>query len=791
MSLISSSIPSLVNGVSQQVETQRSTSQSSEQINFISSIAHGLKRRPPTRHIARLTDDDWAGAALHVINRDTSERYVVAITDGDLRVFDIDGDEKTVSFPSGKAYLTAASPSADFRAVTVADVSFILNKTVTAAMSSATSPTRPAEGLIHVRLGNYGRTYRISIDGVERALYTTPDGSAASHSSQIDTSFIAQQLETDLIAANIPGISITRLQNAIHIVKSSGDFAVAVEDGFNGEAMKVAKGQLQRFSDLPEVGPDGFHLEIIGDQTTAFDNYYVAFDKTAAESSDGVWRETVAQGVITDIDPATMPHVLRREADGSFTFEPASWTSRGVGDDDSAPAPSFVGRKINDVFFFRNRLGLLADESVILSRAGDFFNFWPKSTTAQLDSDPIDIAGAHNQVSILQHATPFNRSLLLFSDQTQFVMNAGDLLTPATASLQVASSFSGSLRAKPVLAGKRIFFGVERGGSAGVREFFVDDLGENADAADITAHTPTYVPEGITSLVASDRQNMLLILSEKTRNVVYVYKYYWDRDQKLQSAWSQWRFAAGDAVLSAAFIDAKVLLVVARGDGAFLEEIDLDDGAAEPGLDVLFHADRRVTEADCSVATIATDGGVVTRLTLPFAETEPLWVLTAADDAPGAGPPGRALNHTRPSATEVEISGDVSSSKLVIGRRYLSRYVFSPFYAREFVANASSALGEGRLQILYLTMFFEKAGAFRIKVTPRAEDVFTYEFSGRVAGAGANKLGVPAVESGKFKAPIYAENTAVEIALEADGASPVSFVSAEWEARLSLRSRRR
>lgn len=46
-----------------------------------------------------------------------------------------------------------------------------------------------------------------------------------------------------------------------------------------------------------------------------------------------------------------MPYILRREADGTFTCTTADWNERKTGDEDSNPTPSFVGNKINDIFF--------------------------------------------------------------------------------------------------------------------------------------------------------------------------------------------------------------------------------------------------------------------------------------------------------------------------------------------------------------------------------------------------------------------------------------------------------
>ena len=132
MGLISSSIPNFVNGISQQPFTLRLVSQGEMQENGFSTVSQGLKKRPPTKHIAKISDPPLSGegAFVHIINRDEVERYIVAILKGDLKVFDMAGNEQVVNFPNGKDYLSAALPQSQFRATSVADYTFILNRTV-------------------------------------------------------------------------------------------------------------------------------------------------------------------------------------------------------------------------------------------------------------------------------------------------------------------------------------------------------------------------------------------------------------------------------------------------------------------------------------------------------------------------------------------------------------------------------------------------------------------------------------------------------------------------------------
>jgi len=97
--------------------------------------------------------------------------------------------------------------------------------------------------------------------------------------------------------------------------------------------------------------------------------------------------------------------------------------ARRVGDLTTNPNPSFVGRQIRDVFFYRNRLCLTVDENVTMSRVGDFGNFYRLTVTALLPDETIDIATSETQVTPLNFAVPMGGELMVFSDEVQFRIN--------------------------------------------------------------------------------------------------------------------------------------------------------------------------------------------------------------------------------------------------------------------------------------------------------------------------------------------------------------------------------
>ena len=112
--------------MSQQPEILRLENQATAQENGFSGVVEGLKKRPPTKHIAKISSSSLSNAFIHTINRDTSERYIVVITNGSVAVYDINGVSKTVvNQTNATNYLTSTNPRGEFKALTVNDYTYL------------------------------------------------------------------------------------------------------------------------------------------------------------------------------------------------------------------------------------------------------------------------------------------------------------------------------------------------------------------------------------------------------------------------------------------------------------------------------------------------------------------------------------------------------------------------------------------------------------------------------------------------------------------------------------------
>jgi len=524
------------------------------------------------------------------------------------------------------------------------------------------------------------------------------------------------------------------------------------------------KGSVQQFIDLPDDAANGDIYEVAGDENNNFDNYFVKYNGT-------VWRECPKPGEQYKLDPATMPHALIANADGTFTFKQLDWDPRYVGDSQSAALPSFVGKYISDVFFHRNRLGFLADENVIFSRAGEFFSFFPETVTTIVDSDPVDVSVSHNKVAVLKHALSYNTSLMLFADQAQFQLTAKDALTPKTAAINVTTEYLVDNRAKPVSAGTSLYFAVEKGNSTNLKEYEVQPLTYNNEAADVTSHCPNYVPKNIYKLASSELENTVIALSTEVKNELYVYRYYWGSpDEKVQSSWSKFVFNATTTILNADFIDNTLYLVIKRVDGTYLEKMDFSYGKTEDNLPFLVHLDSKY-----KVMGVYNSDTLETTWTVPYETSGANWMVALPETFIGAQ--GGAINVSATGSNTVMAPGDWTTDEVYVGRKYDFKYQLSPIYYKD---SQKLSVAHYKLNLKNFHLYYDNSGYFKVNVNLSGTD---YEYTlAPTLGDPITVIGSVVISRGNFRFPIFGDGEKTPITITSDNILPMSIQGAEYEA---------
>ena len=880
MPLISSSIPNLINGVSQQPAALRLASQCEQMVNCMPSPVEGLKKRPPAQHLAKL----FAGSAgagrpfTTIVDRDGTIQYLVLILDNDIKVFGLDGSVKTVAKPDGTSYLDiTGEPSAVFRVASVADYTFIVNREKTAAMAATTSPTWGTKSMVFVKSAEYATTYSITVNSTTVTYKTLPAGGkrlSASYSrasntvtvtavahglstgNQVDMSFssgggtagtytitvtgadtftytdtvggttsgnctvvyqpsyspstveIASALRDLLATALGAGWTITASDYVVRIVKDNGtDYTLGSTDTKTGTATVPIKGTIDTISDLPIKAEHGFIVKITGSAASGADDYYVKFVANAGSGfGHGIWQETVAPGITYLFDAATMPHVLVRENDGTFTFRKFVWSGRLAGDAVTAKDPSFIGSTIQNVNLFRNRLVLLADEHVITSAADAYDRFWPESVQTVVDSDPIDLSAGTRRINLLTSSLAFADVLLLFSRFGQFRLSGGSAasaaLTPRTATVTQITAFEMNDAVDPVIVGRTMYFPVPRGEYGGMREFFLPDAsGPVPTSEEVTAAVPRLLPANLSNLVATAAEEAVYAVSKDQPRRIYLYKFLFQGDNKLQSAWSYWETNAGKSVLGVDLVDSDLYAVIQYSDGVYLERIVTHPETVDAGTTVEMLVDRKTSEAGCTVA-LTTPSGLDTQstITLPYPINTSLSNMAVvgrffAGNSLAHGQVLQILSSTAAGGAggngTLTVRGDLTAAKFFVGELYDMLYEFSTQYLKEQPPGGGMAVIAGpKLQLRTWTMLFDKSSAFSIKITPRGRDTMTYPYTGFEVGDQEVTLGELALRTSKFRVPVMAQNIEAKIEVVSSSPLPCRLQSAEWEGFYHTRAAR-
>lgn len=763
-------LPNLLNGVSRQPFNLRLASQGEEQVNASSDVVKGLRKRPGLSHLAGLSGPA-ADATFHLIDRDPNRRFLVSVTSGAIRAWNLNtGLPATINNAVGTSYLTFTGQAQDaVRFLTVADYTFIANTQKVPAMAAATTGRPNYSALIYLRTVQINSWNEIYIDGVQRAR-------VASNSAG-DASLLTSGLVAALAASlNVNWVIRDLGNNVIYIERLGGvDFSIRVSAG--NSDFKVIKETIQDFSSLPARGQDGMKINVIGSNSNNFDDYWVQFDSKADKES-GVWRESNAYDLTTTIDKATMPHALVIDSNGtSLTFKQLDWADRNVGDAKSNPEPSFIGTPINDVFFYRNRLGFVADENVLLSEAGEFFNFFATTVTDLLDSDPIDVATSHTRVSVLKRAVPVSERLVLLSDKVQFFDNVSgdDLLTPKTAAFKAKSEYDSYIGPTNTTVAKTTLFIPQRNKEWSRLWEMIPDADKNPGqelAIDVTEHVPDYLPDDMRRIVYHQGSSSLYMLSDFQPNRLYVYRWLVQDNKRAQASWSYWEFDDASLGIVDFFVVDNRLYIVRLATTTTdyrLGFIDLENQAdyVDANYEFHIHLDNKV---DLTGVYDAVNNWTTWTLPLQWPTSVPFSVIRGAGFTSGAGTV--IQNAYRSSTTQVRATGDHSEGTCILGVPFEFLYEFSRFYKRD---EQGQALEDGRTVCKALSLYLEDTGYLKVTVSRTGQPDRDYEFAGLAVGS---PLGVPAMRDGTFRVPIHSRNENIQVQLRSEDPYPLQVTKA-------------
>ena len=587
----------------------------------------------------------------------------------------------------------------------------------------------------------------------------------------------------------------------IYVSNSSFQFDIEVS-GPTDAAVNVIRHTVGNVGLLPVQAQNGYKVKVVNSTDISVDDMYMVFESEDGQDySPGSWVESNGGDLEYIIDNTTMPHVLKVQTDGSFKFEAwDGWENRRVGDEETNPTPSFISttdsgdKYINDIFLYRNRMGFLSDDNVILSRAGHFFDFFTKSAVASADDDPIDISVSPTQPVTLFYTYQVGPGLLIFGESAQFLLATdSDLLSPKTAKINGITGFTTEPTLPAVSLGPNAGFMTKTQGNTKFIQLLRVGREESPEYIEKTKIVPELLPNSINTVESSPTLS-LVSFGETGKDIVYHFNYYVLGDREVTNTWYRWQLPG---TLELQFFSDNVFNVVVKsGNNYYALSFDVAQSSSDGVLEL-----DSGTKTDVCLDVwyknpffdyqefSGTDLVDRTRVLIPF---EPFQDKKFAVVIYGE----QNTTFTDLSVVAdgddnyVHIDGDWRGYNIILGYEYTMSVELPRFYVVKSSDDTVSADTTATLIINRLQVETGLSGPIDYKVNILGVPVRTQKIT--VTPANQSTLNsVNLSETGTHTVPIHQRNHNVTVTIEGTTPFPATIESLNWEGRYATNFYRR
>jgi len=719
-----------------------------------------------TAYVTNILKSDTEGYLLVVTDHATTPVNIFNLNTGVKATVTYVND--TTHYPYTYLISGTSSPRSKLKATTVEDYTFVCNNEVTVTNGGSETAAQDPLVIFHVKKGQVSTVYSATVtytdqnvrNGVVTATYT-------SGAAEVDTTTIASGLAQALDTAfgglaSYPQFKIEVCESFIILTKNSWVTNTALvvtdvilagtsEDGLGGTGISTISsenvvtprpfggafplthtnfvGTVASFADLPGRLPKGAAVlwasSVSSNVTVDYTGYVIRIREETADSfgyyvkfsaATASWNETLIPYGSYDIAYRTLPVQIVKTGTDAFSVKYFSQNagntaydivSRTTGDDDTNPYPLFIGKTIQDVFFYKDRLGLLSDSTVFMSKTADYFNFFATTATDVLDDDPIELSASNTTTAaiILKDAAVWNEKLLINASGRQqlTLTSGGQVLSPKSASLDTITSFDLSTTCRPAGSGANVYY-VESGIlSSNIREFYLQDDGVTKDALNLSSHVEGYLPPDIKSIVLHPVRSVLAMLA--TTGDLYIYQYLQGAEGKAQSAFHKWTIADHTVYGVVLYAGSLFLLSYSAAGTTYILKIELERSAT--------YGDVIMDFCQLTTGVYAAGTGLTT-----FTSSSPVTSATKIVSVTT----GKELAVVTYGGYTMTVLGDYSTANgYVIGNPFSSFVTLSePIYRDQ----QGVAQEDVELKLIRMFLSFRNTGYFKVTCVPRSGATF-------------------------------------------------------------------
>ena len=450
-----------------------------------------------------------------------------------------------------------------------------------------------------------------------------------------------------------------------------------------------------------------------------------------------------------------------------WSIRKIDWEPRTSGTKKTNTGPSFFQDKdgkaqqkeIKAIAFYRDRLFLASDDTLVSSRLGKFDDLFLDDPSNITVSDPIDLNVSSNIYTPITFLQPFKDFMFLgTSGDTQYeLMGSENQISPLTAEIAPTSFFPMTKDIEPLLMNNNLFFF-----SKGRLFIYFGSQSNtiNQQAFELSKHVPNYLPSSFWSATVSSAHNTIFVVGgDNPGSKIFCYRNQIANEQIVQNAF--FTFTTSGSIHSIKAIEDDLYIVKQTSDTIPKLQIQklslIPEGASLPRLD-----NRRQVGFTGVSYNVSTN---TTTFTMPYtgSEINQIIVLSPTDFANTIID---VTASTTVSNTTLTATGNFSQvTSGWVGTKYLSNVTLSDVFVRDDENNVIP----GTLNLRYGIARHNNTGNYTLGVTRKVRTEQTYTFNPNVIGVRGVAAGGNVIDpNGTFKFPLMGFSSDLDITISSN-----------------------
>lgn len=637
------------------------------------------------------------------------------------------------------------------------------------------NPVNRLRSAVWIRGGAYARTFKVTVTMDNATVYTAQyKTKAASYPELLDTSGldpaapnynatlnnmvnaynsaatawigqaaeditpqnIATKLAALLTTAGLPGVGVV---SSTITISAAGVASISTDDGGDDSLINAVSHEVTAPELVSTTHYVGRVIKVRPKRSNEDDAFYleaVAKDAGATGWAAVYWKETagtVTQPTSVFVLATVKDNVMYMAGTANLLAaltgfdDVPDYKASSVGDPLTAAVPYFLGKRIDYLGVFQDRLEVGSDAVIMYSRPGDYFNWFRQSVLTIADNDPVEQFALGSEDDRITGSATFDRSRIYFGNRFWYSVAGNAPLTPKSNGIVVLREEPEANAAPPKSSDNFVFY-CKRGGErdAGERKTKLHQiqaglLGDSPEGTDISSQLDGYLDGDPVEVVPVTSPNTVFLRTDGNRRRIYTYAYL-DAEQggqRLFDAWSAWEWEARTGDLVAISRDADELLVYLLRHNGVSSWLAAERFTLESALSKRPYMD--------SLRPYSAPGSYIVAGALFDADASVAFDASSMRRLVGA-----------PYGSREAVVTEFGSAGLWVGLNYTSTFTPTNPYMKD---RSERSIVSGRLTLSSVQVTVADTGGFICTVDTAVKQYVSKEFNGRILGNLQNTIG--------------------------------------------------